>query len=386
MPYAVSNSPVMESPKPDISVIDVYDLASEIGSEFEKIIDVFGVDAVTSLMRKVINALELLEGMAAKSDQENLTIQDLQARINKLEREKEEKRRFEKEVEQVEDMWRAEVDQYQAMVQKLQEDNMRLTRLLALSEDESLAARTQSVATEVDVATVQELNSTIEQLKRQLRTKDRELASKSTDIENLSNQVERFTSLKKEFRRKQNISQTQMRALAEERADLLVQLQDKRKEVKVLCHRLGIAQKENEDLANSSMDSPDLRNKVVFDVHDPDRPRFTATELKDIIQERNELKVKNSNLEEELEAFKPKPTVKVESPEDEDPPVQGPLPCEPDDAPWKKSETGIRKFFRKLFSETNKMSFLGDSPKRSLSSLSKISGTSGYTSGVESLP
>lgn len=96
MPYAVSNSPVMESPKPDISVIDVYDLASEIGSEFEKIIDVFGVDAVTSLMRKVINALELLEGMAAKSDQENLTIQDLQARINKLEREKEEKRRFEK--------------------------------------------------------------------------------------------------------------------------------------------------------------------------------------------------------------------------------------------------------------------------------------------------
>lgn len=43
-------------------------------------------------------------------------------------------------------MWRAEVDQYQAMVQKLQEDNMRLTRLLALSEDESLAARSKSLS------------------------------------------------------------------------------------------------------------------------------------------------------------------------------------------------------------------------------------------------
>jgi hypothetical protein len=31
--------------------------------------------------------------------------------------------------------------------------------------------------------------------------------------------------------------------------------------------------------------------------------------------------------------------------EEEDPPVQGPLPFEPDDAPWKKSESGIRKLW-----------------------------------------
>lgn len=33
----------------------------------------------------------------------------------------------------------------------------------------------------------------------------------------------------------------------------------------------------------------------------------------------------------------------LNSPIDEDAPVQGPLPYEPDDAPWKKSESGIRK-------------------------------------------
>lgn len=32
-----------------------------------------------------------------------------------------------------------------------------------------------------------------------------------------------------------------------------------------------------------------------------------------------------------------------DSPEDDEAPVQGPLPYEPDDAPWKKSESGIRK-------------------------------------------
>lgn len=31
--------------------------------------------------------------------------------------------------------------------------------------------------------------------------------------------------------------------------------------------------------------------------------------------------------------------------DDEEPPVQGPLPCEPDDAPWKKQQSGIRKLY-----------------------------------------
>lgn len=31
--------------------------------------------------------------------------------------------------------------------------------------------------------------------------------------------------------------------------------------------------------------------------------------------------------------------------EQEEGPVQGPLPLEPDDAPWKRSESGIRKLW-----------------------------------------
>lgn len=38
-----------------------------------------------------------------------------------------------------------------------------------------------------------------------------------------------------------------------------------------------------------------------------------------------------------------------ENPDDEDPPVQGPLPYEPDDAPWKKTNetSGVRKLYVK---------------------------------------
>merc|ERR1711874_324521 len=142
--------------------------------------------------------------------------------------------------------------------------------------------------------------------------------------------------------------------------------------------------------------SVDPRGKIVFDADDPKRPRFTLEELKDILQERNNLKANVSDLEDELEMFRPKPTCSVvsnrlkiqsneaaavcdcafhsgtehadyfsgepslaieaefssdsEESDSEDLPVQGPMPYEPEDAPWKRRETsGIRKFFRQFF-------------------------------------
>ena len=44
-----------------------------------------------------------------------------------------------------------------------------------------------------------------------------------------------------------------------------------------------------------------------------------------------------------------------------DPSVQGPLPDEPEDAPWKtKGDSGIRHFFRKLFGQRLTRSNIGD--------------------------
>jgi len=54
----------------DIGVVDVYDLASDIGKEYERIMDRFGTDAVSGLMPKIINTLELLEALATKNERE----------------------------------------------------------------------------------------------------------------------------------------------------------------------------------------------------------------------------------------------------------------------------------------------------------------------------
>lgn len=101
MPYLEEHysEDTMDDSKPEVSVIDVYDIASEIGKEFEKMIDVYGTDAVISLMPKVINALEQLEGLATRNERETNQIQELKARIAQLEKDKigkaEDRQRFE---------------------------------------------------------------------------------------------------------------------------------------------------------------------------------------------------------------------------------------------------------------------------------------------------
>lgn len=42
---------------------------------------------------------------------------------------------------------------------------------------------------------------------------------------------------------------------------------------------------------------------------DANQPRFTTAELKDILHERNNLKARISDLEDELDRFRPKPQV-----------------------------------------------------------------------------
>lgn len=94
----------------EIGVVDVYELASDIGRQCEKIIEKFGADSVTNLMPVVINTLELLEAVTAKSERDNTTIQELNERIQKLEGDKIEKAEYRKRFEQVRRMTEEEED------------------------------------------------------------------------------------------------------------------------------------------------------------------------------------------------------------------------------------------------------------------------------------
>ncbi|XP_045107580.1 RILP-like protein homolog isoform X2 [Portunus trituberculatus] len=428
MPYQIEAERDMEEEEVRISVVDVYDLASEIGKEFEKIIDRTGAEAVTGLMPRVISALEYLEKLAMRHENTSAYIQELRASITHLENEKigkaEDRQRYERELEDIEDRLREESHELVAMVARLQDENRKLSSSLAKTEGTLI--HSNGATPEVDLKVVTQLQEVIESQREQLHKTEKEAHQKAADVENLKSQLEKVNHINRELRRRQRTSVSQMRSLIDERAELQAALQEESRAVSVLRQRLGLAQKENEDLSISSSDSQDLSNKLVYDRDDPNRPRFTMTELKEILYERNELKARVSDLEDELEMYRPRdqrprshilcppldeeeerrgeeeggaggsllssasssftlptPPPSLSDPlsspplagarthaharsqevvEDEeeddgednsDPPVQGPMPYEPDDAPWKKEESGIRKFFRRLFGEEN---------------------------------
>lgn len=74
----------------------------------------------------------------------------------------------------------------------------------------------------------------------------------------LKGQVERLTNQSKELRRKHRTLQTQLRTMCDERADFLVRLQDQQRDIGALRQRLGLAQKENEDLTKVKQTSQAL--------------------------------------------------------------------------------------------------------------------------------
>ena len=67
-------------PSPILAVVDVYDSASLIVKEFERLIDVYGTNSITNLMPLVIRMLEHLEIFAAAAEKENEELDDLQTR------------------------------------------------------------------------------------------------------------------------------------------------------------------------------------------------------------------------------------------------------------------------------------------------------------------
>lgn len=228
----------------------------------------------------------------------------------------------------------------------MQDENRRLTKQLAATTPTGQLPTTPTAPSPShqpnEGQVIQNLTLQLEKQRDELKAKDHELLEHNTENDQLNIQNERLKNSSRESRKRQKILQMQIRTLCEERADFLAQMQDQHREIVTLKQRLGIAEKENEDLISRE---------------DDDKPRFTTAELKEVLSERNELKHRVNDLEEELAACKPLPETRKKSEdqtvveeqeedeEEEDRPVQGPLPCDPEDAPWKKndSDSGIRK-------------------------------------------
>ncbi|XP_021478517.2 RILP-like protein 1 isoform X5 [Oncorhynchus mykiss] len=343
----------------DLTVMDVYDIAAVVGQEFERIIDQYGCEALSRLMPKVVRVLEIVEVMVSRNsispetDELRLELDKLRLeRMDRLEKEKKHK----KELELVEDVWRGEAQDLLSQIAQLQEENKTLLTNMSIKDpmSEEDIQRHEGMS-ERERQVMKKLKEVVDKQRDEIRAKDRELTLKNEDVEALQQQQSRLMKINHDLRHKISVVEAQGKALIEQKVELEAGAQARvqemgalRQEVTRLRERLqGDMPPQGPEVPPPQLPSPAqeaLCDEEVdgLDQKDPNRPRFTLQELRDVLHERNELKSKVFVLQEEVAYYK------SEEVEDETgPPTPSPSPEQLRARPRHNAqpESGIKRLF-----------------------------------------
>ncbi|TNN17511.1 RILP-like protein [Schistosoma japonicum] len=219
------------------------------------------------------------------------------------------------------------------------------------------------------------LKEIIDRQKLLIRSLRQQLTQKHVDLDAMQQQATRLAKLNAALRRKHFVSKQQADQLREEKLTLETQLNKKDQQIKQIqecVHDNNTSDNVTEssictDMSKSliaeliSPETPppqlteeqlvkrlNTEDKMIIDSRDPNRPHFTFQELRNVLVERNKLKSRLIEVEEELSVYK--------RAGDEGPPVQGPINREPDDKlyPNSRPNLGVKKFFESLLSKLSR--------------------------------
>ncbi|XP_027432127.1 RILP-like protein 1 isoform X2 [Zalophus californianus] len=337
----------------ELTVMDVYDIASLVGHEFERVIDQHGCEAIARLMPKVVRVLEILEVLVSRHhvapELDELRLELDRLRLERMDR-IEKERKHQKELELVEDVWRGEAQDLLSQIAQLQEENKQLMTNLShkdtsFSEEEFQKHEGMS---ERERQVMKKLKEVVDKQRDEIRAKDRELGLKNEDVEALQQQQTRLMKINHDLRHRVTVVEAQGKALIEQKVELEADLQTKEQEMGSLRAELGkLRERLQGELSQNGEEEPETEpggeecaseaEKVAMDLKDPNRPRFTLQELRDVLHERNELKSKVFLLQEELTYYK------SEEIEEENRIPQPPPVVHPRMSP--QPESGIKRLF-----------------------------------------
>ncbi|KAI1893317.1 hypothetical protein AGOR_G00122480 [Albula goreensis] len=289
-----------------LTVDDVYEIAKLVGSEVEKLIDSFGKESVEGLVPKIVKVLELLESFAARNHVHSSKEEELLKAFETLQVQKQKKRavkeseddsnnnEIRQDLQQKEQKWRKASEDLQAKILQLQEENQELLHQL---QSHSKGDQVQRQEREVML----KLKEVVDKQRDEIRAKVLENSSLSKEVEALQEQLERFMKMNGELRHKQSVVQAQVKSAVERKAELETDLREKHKEMERLTVQLEKARNASTAAqASSGKQELDLKDKLIIDLKDPNRPCFTKQEVRDMLFERNELKANLFLVQEEL--------------------------------------------------------------------------------------
>ncbi|NWH72381.1 RIPL1 protein, partial [Piaya cayana] len=348
--------PALEKNAAELTVMDIYDIASAVGQEFERVIDQHGCEAIARLMPKVVRVLEILEVLVSRNNI-NPEMEELRLELDRLRLERmdriEKERKHQKELELVEDVWRGEAQDLLTQIAQLQEENKQLMTNLSHKDINFTEEEFQKHEGKFDRMSERErqvmkkLKEVVDKQRDEIRAKDRELGLKNEDVEALQQQQNRLMKINHDLRHRITVVEAQGKALIEQKVELEAYLQTKEQEMGNLRAELGKLREklQGEDSQDGEEVKAEPNNdgclseseKMALDLKDPNRPRFTLQELRDVLHERNELKSKVFLLQEELLYYKSEET-EEETRSPQPPPIIQPKPST-------QPESGIKRLF-----------------------------------------
>lgn len=352
-----------------LSSVDVYDLATAVRDEFERVIESVGNEPVLLLVAKVVEVLEHLDRLSRIVQNDRIELEDVRLTVEKLQAEEAlwtaEKAQSLKEKEMLENSWKTEVKEMTAYAAKLAEENL----VLRLNVEELTTCNQDTVQSELtDRNELNQLKEEIQSLrekvtcqKDELQSLKRNMVHREADIEALQSQLDRFTKLNTDYRSRNSFSNRQIEQLLEEKAELEVQLREKAPPgmVQMRQHKTRSNARDSEEKA-VNRESCNLEEwqkllendgKVIIDLTNPDRPRYSLKDMRKVVQERNDLKTQLYDAKEELLLYRPPQS------DDSDGAVQGPINREPDEKlhPEKFNRpSGIQRLFQSFLKVSTK--------------------------------
>ncbi|NXB91157.1 RIPL1 protein, partial [Vidua chalybeata] len=240
--------PALEKNAAELTVMDVYDIASAVGQEFERVIDQHGCEAIARLMPKVVRVLEILEVLVSRNhinpEMEELRLELDRLRLERMDR-IEKERKHQKELELVEDVWRGEAQDLLTQIAQLQEENKQLMTNLSHKDinftEEEFQKHEGKFATSNsrERQVMKKLKEVVDKQRDEIRAKDRELGLKNEDVEALQQQQNRLMKINHDLRHRITVVEAQGKALIEQKVELEAYLQTKEQEMGNLRAELG---------------------------------------------------------------------------------------------------------------------------------------------------
>ncbi|RDD41135.1 RILP-like protein 1 [Trichoplax sp. H2] len=293
-----------------LSISDVYQVAADIGRDFETIAQKYGQDIIFDLMPKVIGTLENMEKLVNQQSSEHKLIEQLNVENDRLKfehkKELSNRKKVEDELLQQQQLRLKDAEVLRDKIASLISDNKRLNEKLVDMKKEGYQAEASRAA--VDEVTLQRLKSVIEKQKDIIRTKEKELTRLKEELEVTQSQGDQVLQLNQELRKRCDELQERVETLKVKKHSMKEQVAEitQKMSAAILSHEKWENEQENEKIISTRKESegssPECE-KYSWSGSDIDTP---SNDINHIIKQRDHYKSMVADISIELEDLRQK--------------------------------------------------------------------------------